>query len=256
MEFFIPIIAFLASLLTFFSGFGLGTIMVPVFLMFFPVELAIALSGIIHLLNNMFKISLIWSYIDKNVLLRFGAPALLAAFAGATLLTKLSSADENVHYILAGLPGQTTYLKITIGVMLFVFALVELIPGIKGINVSGNRLMVGGALSGFAGGLSGHQGALRTIFLVKAGLSTEAFIATGISIALLVDLTRIPIYFTTIDPMNISENASILISSTLAAFVGALIGRRLLKKVKIVALQTLIGVLILFVSIALGFGII
>lgn len=256
MDFLIPAVAFFASLLTFFSGFGLGTIMVPVFLLFFPVELAIALSGIIHLLNNMFKITLIWSYIDRKVLLRFGTAALFAAFLGALLLSILSETDGPVNYVLAGYQGHTTYLNITIGVMLFIFALVELIPGVKLMNVSDNKLILGGLLSGFAGGLSGHQGALRTIFLVKAGLSAEAFIATGISIALIVDLTRIPIYFSTMDPQSISENASLLISATLSAFIGAVIGRRLLKKVKISALQTLVGVLILVVSVLLGFGII
>lgn len=40
-------------------------------------------------------------------------------------------------------------------------------------------LPLGGLLSGFFGGLSGNQGALRSAFLLKAGLSKEAFIATG-----------------------------------------------------------------------------
>ena len=48
----ISIVALFASLLTFFSGFGLGTILMPVFAIFFPVEIAIALTGIVHLLNN------------------------------------------------------------------------------------------------------------------------------------------------------------------------------------------------------------
>ena len=47
--------AFLASLLTFFSGFGLGTILMPVFALFFPLEMAIALTGVVHLLSNLFK---------------------------------------------------------------------------------------------------------------------------------------------------------------------------------------------------------
>jgi len=229
--------------------------MVPVFLLFFPVELAIALSGIVHLLNNMFKITLIWTFVDRTVLLRFGTAALIAAFFGAQLLSNLSTSETLISYELAGYLGQTTSLKLTIGALLFVFAFIELIPGAKTMDFSKNKLIVGGLLSGFAGGLSGHQGALRTLFLVKAGLSAEAFIATGICIALIVDLTRIPVYFLGMDASAISENATLLISATLAAFVGAVIGRRLLKKVKIAALQTLVGVRIILVSILLGFGI-
>ena len=45
-------------------------------------------------------------------------------------------------------------------------------------------LAAGGLLSGFLGGLSGHQGALRSAFLIKCGLSKEVFIASGVVIAL------------------------------------------------------------------------
>jgi uncharacterized membrane protein YfcA len=47
--------ALIASLLTFFSGFGLGTILTPVFAIFFPIEIAIALTGVVHFLNNIFQ---------------------------------------------------------------------------------------------------------------------------------------------------------------------------------------------------------
>ncbi len=52
----IPVVALLASLLTFFSGFGLGTILLPVFALFFPVDIAVALTAIVHLLNNLFEL--------------------------------------------------------------------------------------------------------------------------------------------------------------------------------------------------------
>jgi len=55
-------------------------------------------------------------------------------------------------------------------------------------------LPLGGVLSGFFGGLSGHQGALRSAFLIRCGLSQEAFVATGIVAACLVDLARLAVY--------------------------------------------------------------
>jgi len=254
MEYLIPIIALFSSLLTFFSGFGLGTIMVPVFLLFFSVELAITLSGIVHLLNNMFKISLVWRFIDKSVLFRFGLPALFAAFFGAQLLSRLADVEHLIDFSIGGYSGQTSLLKLSIAALLFVFAMVELLPFTNKFTVSKDKLIIGGLLSGFGGGISGHQGALRTIFLVKAGMSSEGFIATGISIALIVDITRIPIYFSGMDMASITDNASLLVSATLAAFIGALIGRSYLKKVKIAALQTLVGILILLVALSLGLG--
>ena len=40
-----------ASMLTFFSGFGLGTMLLPVFLLFFPVDLAIAMTAAAQLIT-------------------------------------------------------------------------------------------------------------------------------------------------------------------------------------------------------------
>lgn len=48
-------------------------------------------------------------------------------------------------------------------------------------------------MSGFFGGLSGNQGAFRSAFLIKAGLSKDAYIATGVVAAVIVDLTRLGI---------------------------------------------------------------
>lgn len=57
--------AFGASLLTFFSGFGLGTIMAPLFALFFPIDVAIAMTGVVHFTNNIIKIVLIGRNVDR-----------------------------------------------------------------------------------------------------------------------------------------------------------------------------------------------
>ena len=78
----ISVVAFLVAILTFFSGFGLGTILTPVFMFFFPVELSIALTGVVHFFNNLFKIVLVGRNANREVLLKFGIPAVLAALVG------------------------------------------------------------------------------------------------------------------------------------------------------------------------------
>src|SRR5689334_7185423 len=87
----ICVTAFLASALTLFSGFGLGTLLLPAFLFFFPLDVSIALTAIVHLLNNLFKLALVGRSADKGVVLRFGVPAVIAALAGAALLIYLSA---------------------------------------------------------------------------------------------------------------------------------------------------------------------
>ncbi|NCC73692.1 MAG: sulfite exporter TauE/SafE family protein, partial [Sphingobacteriia bacterium] len=87
----IALVASGAAMLTFFSGFGLGTILMPVFALFFPVEIAIALTAVVHLANNLFKTSLIWRAINFRVVFLFALPAALAAFLGAYVLTWFSN---------------------------------------------------------------------------------------------------------------------------------------------------------------------
>src|SRR5512133_2289269 len=98
----ISIVAFFTAILTFFSGFGLGTILLPVFAIFFPVEIAVALTGIVHFTNNLFKAALTGRNADKQVLLKFGVPAFLASFAGAWLLLKISEMPVMAEYRFLG----------------------------------------------------------------------------------------------------------------------------------------------------------
>lgn len=98
MEFLIVCIAsLLASSFTLFSGFGLGTLLMPVVVLFFPLELAIAMTAIVHLANNLFKIGLLGRKADSSVLLRFGLPAIAAAFVGAALLTYLGKSNRSTN---------------------------------------------------------------------------------------------------------------------------------------------------------------
>lgn len=252
----ICIFALLGSGLTFFSGFGLGTILLPVFAIFFPVDISVALVAIVHFLNNLFKLGLIGRKADKQVIIRFGVPAILAAFAGAYLLTLLAGTDPFFSYTVAGRIFYITPLKLTIAVLLFIFALFDLVPRLMKLNFDSRYLPLGGALSGFFGGLSGHQGALRTAFLIRAGLSKEAFIGTGIVISVLIDISRLTVYFSDILKLEDRIDYSLLLAATLSAFVGAVIGNRVLKKITIETLHMAVGVMLLLFSFLLAVGIV
>jgi uncharacterized membrane protein YfcA len=252
----ICLFALLGSGLTFFSGFGLGTILLPVFAFFFPVDISVALVAIVHFLNNLFKLSLIGRKASKQVLIKFGGPAILTAFAGAYLLTLLSETQPLLSYSLADRDFHITPLKLVIALMLFVFALFDIVPKLVKLNFHPKYLPLGGALSGFFGGLSGHQGALRTAFLIRAGLSKEAFIGTGIAIAVLIDISRLTVYSADILRTGDQIDYSLLLAATLAAFAGAVIGNRVLKKITIETLHLTVGVMLLVFSVLLAVGII
>ena len=252
----ISITALLASLMTFFTGFGLGTILTPVFAIFFPIDIAIALTGIVHLLNNLFKLALVGKDANKTVVLKFGIPAIIAAFIGAELMISLSTLPEIFSYNLFGKEFFILPIKIIVAVLMIVFAMMELIPVLKNMQFSSNKLYLGGALSGFFGGLSGHQGAFRSAFLIRAGLSKEAFIATGVTIACLIDFTRLSVYFSKFLSAGITDNLNYIIAAALSAFVGAYFGKKLLKKITLNTLQLMVSVLIIVLAVLLGMGII
>ncbi len=178
-EIIIGIVAALASLLTFFSGFGLATILTPVMVIFFPVEIAIALTGIVHLLNNLFKISLVFKQINFKIGLKFGITAAVGAYIGAELLLLISNAEPLYTYSISDKTFSVTTIKLLISVLMIVFALFEIVPSLKNIKFKESKLYIGGLVSGFFGGLSGFQGALRSAFLLRYNLSKESFIATG-----------------------------------------------------------------------------
>lgn len=258
----VSLVALLASGLTLFSGFGLGTILMPAFALFFPVPVAVAAAAVVHLANNLFKLGLLGRSADWGVAWRFGLPGVLTAFLGAGLLIYLADLPVLATYKVLGRTAQVSLVKLVIGCLIIGFSVLELFPALEGrLKISGKSLPLGGALSGFFGGLSGNQGAFRSAFLLRAGLDKTAFIATGVVCAVLVDVSRLLVYGLELWAGNLAELAghgawSKAGVATLAAFLGAFLGRRLLDKVTMGFIRRLVGVMLLFIGLGLASGII
>lgn len=252
----ISLIAFAVSILTFFSGFGLGTILTPVFMVFFPVDLAIALTGVVHFFNNIFKLVLVGKHANKSVLMHFGIPAVVAAFVGSWLLLQITHLQPLFTYEAFNKTIAVYPVKFMVSVLLMVFAIIDLIPYFNTLQFGKDKLPIGGVLSGFFGGLSGNQGALRSAFLIKAGLSKEAFVGTAVVVSACVDFTRLSMYATRFYNVNLNDYATTIMAATLSAIVGAFIGNKLLKKVTLKFLQISVAIMLILLSLALGSGII
>jgi uncharacterized membrane protein YfcA len=248
--------AALASFLTLFSGFGLGTLLLPVMALFFPIDLAIALTAVVHALNNLFKCWLLGRHADGAVVVKFGLPAILAALLGAWLLVYLSDLPPLLTYQIFGREAHIMPVKLVVAVLMVVFAWFELRPRGASWALTPRYLPLGGVLSGFFGGLSGHQGALRSAFLIKAGLTKEGFIATGVVISLMVDIPRIAMYGVSLPGLHLAGNHLLLAVAVLAAFGGAWLGNRLLTKVTLRLVQFLVALMLGGIAAALGSGLI
>ncbi len=249
-------VAFVGSCLTLFSGFGLGTLLIPAFGLFFPIDVTIALTAIVHFLNNIFKFLMLGSHGDKQVVIKFGVPSVLAALAGAWLLTTLTDLSPVLKYFIGTKSFVVLPVKLTIGVLLIFFALFDIVPSLAKLQFSRKYLSLGGLLSGFFGGISGMQGALRSAFLVRAGLSKEAFIGTGIAIACLIDTARLTIYWKEIFIVQHQYNYILITAATLSAFAGAYLGSLFLKKVTIKSLQFFVAFMLIIFGVLLSLGII
>ena len=248
------IVALLASVLTFFSGFGLGTLLLPAFALFMPVEHAIAMTAVVHLLNGLFKLALLRKHVDTRVLLRFGLPAVLAAVLGAWLLSALGTLPALHAYTAFGHRFEILPLKLVIGMLLLLFAMIELLPKLRDLEFDARWQPLGGTLSGFFGGLAGRQGALRSAFLARSGLDKQAFVATGAAIACVIDVSRLAVYAGTLLAVFGTLDHRLLACAVLAAFAGAWLGNRLLHKTTLRGLQRVVAAMLFAFAIGLILG--
>lgn len=253
--------ALIVAALTLFSGFGLGTLLMPVFALFFPVEIAIAATAIVHLANNIFKLFLVGTWANPRMVLSFAVPAAAAAVGGALVLSALQGIEPLFVYELGSRQCTVTPVKLVVAVIIGGFTVMELLPAFKSLAFSEKLVPLGGVLSGFFGGLSGHQGALRTAFLVRAGLEKKAFLGTVVVSAVVVDISRLCVYGLTyfgerFGVLRSEGRLMLVVAATLAAFAGSFLGARLVRKITMDSIHRIVGVMLLFLAIALGSGII
>ena len=250
----ISVVSFSASILTFFSGFGLGTLLLPVFSLFMPIELAVLATAIVHILNNALKFILVRNFIDKAVLLSFGISAVFGAFIGAMIQKKIGGSLIVYELELLDTTKRVELLSFVIGILMLVFAVLDLIPILKKISFGKGQFTIGGFLSGFFGGLSGHQGALRAAFLAKSNLKAEVFISTSVCLSLLIDATRIPIYLSS--NVRIYDHWFLIAPACVFAFLGSYFGKKLFTKKKVQNIRVFVAVFLFLMGGAMVVGLV
>lgn len=224
------------SVVTLFTGFGVGTIMMPIMALFFDVKVAIFLAAIVHFFNNVSRLILYRSEINWKIIQRFGIVSIIGAFIGSYSQIYLDSA----------------WLKVVVGLFLIVFSLLSLIPNHIKMELPNRVDIVGGFLSGLIGGLIGNQGAIRSLYLLKYQLEKKELIVSSALIAVVIDSTRIPVYAYT-NFRYLQENIVLLSLIVISAILGTVIGSRLLPKVSYELFKKIIltGVLVLGVLMTL-----
>jgi uncharacterized protein len=258
----ISLVALFAAFLALFSGFGLGTLLTPAFIFFFPVPVAVAATAVVHLLNNVFRAILTGKNANWAVVLKFGLPAVLAAIGGASLLGWLSSTGMPVisDYQIGRTEHEITLVKLVLGVIIIAFAMLDLFPKFQNLSFDRKWLPVGGIFSGFFGGLTGNQGALRSAFLVKVGLESKEYISTNAICVVIVDIVRLAVYgitfYTTSFAAIPSDIYLPVVVATLVAFLGTYLAFRYISRVTIRTIQVIVGIMLVCIGIGLAVGLI
>ena len=206
---------FFAAALTVPAGFGLATMITPVVFLWLDPHEAVAVVAIVHGSHNAWKLKVLRKSVDYTAVRRFGWAMVVGALIGASLNTVVESEP----------------LLLIVGLALIVLPLLSITERWTNFRLPEAEDRIGGFGSGFFGGLTGHQGALRAMFLQKRLPDKAEYAATAAALALVVDLTRIPVYVA-LEGWQILDAGWLILGLVLAAIFGVQLGKRWLKKWK------------------------
>lgn len=215
--------AFFAEIIAVMAGFGAATILTPVATFFYDIREVVLLVAIFHIFAEGFPALLFRKHVNWKMAVLFGAPALVTTVVGARLITVLPS--ETIRQIL--------------GWFLVMWAAVSFFDSRFRLPAKPATLFGGGILSGFVAGVIGTGGAIRSMALTSFGLLRETYLGTSAVISVAVDTTRVPLYLAS--GIRV-ESPLLIIGLAVIAFVGALIGRKIVFKIPKAAFRKIVVV--------------
>ena len=214
------------------SGFGIGSLLTPLFNAPYDMRLAVAAVSIPHMVATSLRLWLMRRDVDRRVLKSFGLMSAAGGLTGAILQ----------QYATA--PGLT-----------IVFATLLMFAGLAALTGWSERLRFGprtgwiaGVLSGVLGGLVGNQGGIRSAALLGSELSPTAFVATATAAGLLVDAARMPVYVA-MEHTRLAAESGVIAVATVGVVVGTVIGRPVLRTLPPQVFRKLVGLLILLLGV-------
>jgi uncharacterized membrane protein YfcA len=193
-------------------GFGIGSLLTPLFATSFGTPIAVALVAFPHALASIVRAIRLRESIDWGVARTFGIISAIGGLVGAL--------------VYSGLGGRA--LTLALGALLVLTASAGLSGWSSRWKPRGALVWLLGLLSGFFGGIAGNQGGIRAAALSSFGLTPKAFVATSTAIAVLVDVGRTPVYLWRAGG-EIAPLIMLIAIATVGVLIGTLYGERLLR---------------------------
>jgi uncharacterized membrane protein YfcA len=229
------LVSILAGGIASISGFGIGSLLTPLFAFKMGTGVAVAGVSIAHFLGTAFRFWKWKQYMNKPILLSFGITSAIGGLLGAIF-----------HNIFGNV-----VLTMIFGCLL-IFAGVSGLTGVsEKLRFSGPIAWIAGALSGIFGGLVGNQGGIRSAAMLGFDIKGKEFVATATGIALVVDIARMPVYFLTqgndilnIWPLILIASIGVLIGTEIGVWTVGEIPERIFKKL-VSGIILIIGIFVL-----------
>ena len=219
------------------SGFGIGSLLTPLLLLWYPAHWAVALVAIPHAIASLFRWLRLRREVDWRVFVQFGIASAAGGLIGALLQAWLHGA----------------LLAAVLGLLMLVAGTTEIIRRPIPLPQGRGARLIAGILSGFFGGLVGNQGGIRSAALLGFGLSPRQLVATATASAVLVDLARLPVYLAKRGALLAAEMPLILTAST-GVIIGTLVGVPILGRIPAKAYRPLVGTLLVLLGVSLLVG--
>lgn len=214
------------------TGFGIGSLLTPLFNVRYDMPLAVALVSIPHFVATALRLWIMRHDVNRRVLVSFGLMSAAGGLTGALLQRVVSG--RSLTILLA---------------VLLTFA------GIAGLTGLSARLRLGrtsgwiaGILSGALGGLVGNQGGIRSAALLGYDLPPAAFVATATAAGVIVDAARMPVYIVT-ERSRLFDETQVIAIAVAGVVAGTLIGQRLLRGLPESQFRKVVALLVLLLGL-------
>jgi len=209
------------------AGFGIGSLLTPLFAAELGMTTAVAAVAIPHAIATAVRCWRLRHNIDRGVVRSFGLLSALGGLSGALLYTRFSNRT----------------LTIVLALLLIATAIAGLTNWMRRFHPGPRVAGALGVASGLFGGLAGNQGGLRAAALFAFPLAPAAFVATSTATGLLVDAARMPIYVWRAGATLVPLATPIGVASV-GVLIGTILGERILLGMSVERFRKVVSTLI------------
>ena len=215
------------------AGFGIGSLLTPVLAASTGAKIAVAAVSIPHAIGTSIRLWRFRHAVDWRIVRSFGITSAAGGLTGALLNTFAT--------------GRA--LEIVFGCLLILAGASQVSGVAQRWRLRGALAWVGGAISGFFGGLVGNQGGIRTAAMLGFDVEKRRFVATTTAVAWLIDAARVPVYLA-VERTALFSLRPIIMLAAAGVVAGTLFGEKLLERVPERRFRAVVGTLLLVLGVS------